>query len=133
MPNPGGRLLPGEYVKLRLVVDRLENAIVVPAPSVMETEVGTIVHVVDGKGKVAVRKVDAAQTYEGMRVITKGLESGVSVIVEGLQSIRPGIVVKTAPAALARKTSEGSKITSALSSGAHTSQVESNLAGPPKS
>lgn len=133
MPNPGGRLLPGEYVKLRLVVDRLENAIVVPAPSVMETEVGTIVHVVDGNGKVAVRKVDAAQTYEGMRVITKGLESGVSVIVEGLQSIRPGIVVKTTPAALARKTSEGSKITSALSAGEHTSQVESNLAGPPKS
>lgn len=133
MPNPEGKLLPGEYVKLRLVVDRLENAIVVPAPSVLETEVGTIVHVVDGKGKVTVQKVDAAQTYEGMRVITKGLESGVPVIVEGLQSIRPGIVVKTAPAALTRKTSEGSKVTSAFASGEQTSQAESKPTGPPQS
>ncbi|SIN95832.1 membrane fusion protein, multidrug efflux system [Singulisphaera sp. GP187] len=133
MPNPGGKLLPGEYVKLRMVVDRLENAVVVPAPSVLETEVGTIVHVVDGKGKVVVQKVDAAQTYEGMRVITKGLDVGVSVIVEGLQSIRPGIAVKTAPAALTRKISEGSKVTSALSSGEHTSQADTQLAGPPKS
>ena len=41
MPNPGGKLLPGEYVKVRMVVDRLENAVVVPAPSVVETDAGT--------------------------------------------------------------------------------------------
>ena len=40
IPNPGGKLLPGEYVKVRMVVDRLEDAVVVPAPSVVETEAG---------------------------------------------------------------------------------------------
>ncbi|WP_406700500.1 efflux RND transporter periplasmic adaptor subunit [Singulisphaera sp. Ch08] len=133
MPNPEGKLLPGEYVKLRLVVDRIENAVVVPAPSVTETEAGTVVHVVDGTGKVAVHRVTAAQTYEGMRVISSGLDSGVSVIVEGLQSIRPGIVVKTAPAALTREGSQSSKVTSAFSTGEHTSQVESPRTGRPKS
>ena len=95
MPNPDGLLLPGEYVKVRLVVDKLENAVVVPARSVIETDSGAVVHVVDSQGKVAVQRVEATQSYPGLRVIAKGLDSGVSVIVEGLQSIRPGITVKT--------------------------------------
>src|SRR5438477_3996852 len=49
-PNPGGKLLPGEYVKVAIVVERLENAVVVPAPSVVESDAGTIVHVVDAAG-----------------------------------------------------------------------------------
>ena len=107
MPNPGGTLLPGEYVKVRLVVDQLENAVVVPAPAVMETEAGPVVHIVDGQGKVAIQRVEAAQTYEGLRVITKGLDSGVPVIVEGLQMIRPGIPVKTEVAVLPRQVRDG--------------------------
>ena len=51
IPNPGGKLLPGEYVKVRMVVDRLENAVVVPAPSVIETDAGPVVHVVDARGQ----------------------------------------------------------------------------------
>lgn len=102
IPNPGGTLLPGEYVKLRLVVDRLNGAVVVPAPAVSETETGPVVYVVDGEGKVAVQAVEAAQTHQGLRVITKGLDAGVPVIVEGLQSIRPGLVVKTEPATVPR-------------------------------
>ena len=89
-PTPAASSCPGEYVKVRMVVDRLENAVVVPAPSVVESESGTIVHVVDGEGKVAVRRVVAGQAHEGLRVITKGLDAGVPVIVDGLQMIRPG-------------------------------------------
>ena len=72
IPNPGGKLLPGEYVKVRMVVDRLEDAVVVPAPSVVETDSGTVVHIVDAEGKVAVRRVVAGQSHEGLRVITEG-------------------------------------------------------------
>ena len=109
MPNPSGALLPGEYVKLRLVVDRLEDAVVVPAPAVMETELGPSVYLVDAAGKVAIQRVEAAQTYEGLRVITKGLASGVPVIVEGLQLIRPGLAVKAETAVLPRQVREAAK------------------------
>ncbi|WP_422924767.1 efflux RND transporter periplasmic adaptor subunit [Singulisphaera sp. PoT] len=109
VPNPTGSLLPGEYVKLRLVVDRLDNAVVVPTPAVMETDAGAVVYIVDKDGKVAIQRVDAAQTYEGYRVITKGLDAGVPVIVEGLQMIRPGIPVKTEAAVLPRQTQDASK------------------------
>ncbi len=111
IPNPGGKLLPGEYVKVRMVIDRLENAVVVPAPSVVESDAGAVVHIVDAEGKVAVRKVHAGQAYEGMRVITKGLDAGASVIVEGLQMIRPGLPVKAERAALSRRDADGTKVT----------------------
>jgi membrane fusion protein (multidrug efflux system) len=113
IPNPGNKLLPGEYVKVRMVIDRLEDAVVVPAPSVVETDSGTIVHVVDAQGKVAVRKVVAGQAHEGLRVITKGLDAGASVIVDGLQMIRPGLSVKTEPAALTRREADANKVTAA--------------------
>ena len=100
MPNPGGALLPGEYVKLKFAVDHLEGAVVVPAVAVLETDAGPVVHVIDPAGKVVVQRVEAAQTFQGQRVITRGLEAGRAVIVEGLQMIRPGIVVKTEPAHL---------------------------------
>ncbi len=93
IPNPAGTLLPGEYVKLKMVIDRIEDAIVVPAPAVTETEAGPVVYIVDGDGKVAIRRVESAQTYQGLRVISRGLEAGHPVIVEGLQMIRPGIPV----------------------------------------
>jgi membrane fusion protein (multidrug efflux system) len=102
IPNLTGTLLPGEYVKLKMIVDRIEDAVVVPAPAVAETEAGQVVYVVDDRGKVAIRNVAAAQTYEGLRVITRGLDAGLPVIVEGLQMIRPGITVTTELANLPR-------------------------------
>ena len=65
------------------------------------------------KGKVAVRRVVAGQTHEGLRVITEGLDSGASVIVDGLQMIRPGLSVKTEPAVLTRREADGTKVTTA--------------------
>jgi membrane fusion protein (multidrug efflux system) len=95
------------------VIDRLENAVVVPAASVVESDSGTIVHVVDAQGKVAVRRVVAGRALDGLRVITRGLDSGASVIVDGLQRIRPGLSVKTEPAVLTRRDPEGTRITAA--------------------
>lgn len=132
MPNPGGTLLPGEYVKLRLVVDQLDDAVVVPAPSVMETETGPVVHVVDERGKVAARQVAAAQTYEGFRVITRGLESGVPVIVEGLQSIRPGIQVKAEPVAASRAAEEA-KVTATSAASVRATRTATAATAPPRS
>ncbi len=109
IPNPDASLLPGAYVKLRMMIDRLPDAVVVPAPSVAETDSGPVVYRVGPDGKVAVQKVEVGPTFEGMRVIVKGLEPGVPVIVEGLQSIRPGLVVSTEPVVLPRQASDAAK------------------------
>ena len=65
IPNPGGKLLPGEYVKVRMVVDRLKNAVVVPTTSVIESDSGTIVHVVDKDGKVAIPESSRGRPTRG--------------------------------------------------------------------
>jgi membrane fusion protein, multidrug efflux system len=133
LPNPQGTLLPGEYVKVRLVVDRLENTVVVPAPAVQETDSGPVVYIVDGEGKVAVQRVDAGGTYEGLRVITGGLEVGVPVIVEGLQMIQPGVAVKTTPAVIARGGhGEATKLPGAHAAD-RTSVTQATLADSPRS
>lgn len=103
MPNPHSTLLPGEYVKLRMEIEQLKDVVVVPAQAVMETESGPVVYITDKEGKVAIQSVQAGlTTYRGMRVLFGGLDSGVPVIVEGLQMIRPGMPVTVQPATLAR-------------------------------
>ncbi|WP_152054328.1 efflux RND transporter periplasmic adaptor subunit [Tautonia marina] len=100
VPNPDGTLLPGEYVKLEMTIDVLEDAIVVPEQAVAETQAGPVVYLIDDDGTVAIQSVEAAQTHDGMRVVSAGLEPGRQVIVEGLQLVRPGIPVNAQPANL---------------------------------
>ena len=96
IPNPRSSLLPGEYVKLRITVGETKNAIVVPEQSVIQTQAGPVVYIVDQANQVAIQRVQALdQPYEGQRVITGGLEPGTKVIVEGLQVVRPKMQVKT--------------------------------------
>ncbi len=109
IPNPQQSLLPGEYVKLRLVVDRLDNAVVVPEKAVIETPDGPVVYIVDRDQKVAIQRVKADQTFEGLRAITEGLVAGIPVIVEGWQLVQPGRAVKTTPAVLPRPVSDESR------------------------
>lgn len=108
IPNPEHTLLPGEYAKLQMVVDRIKDAVVVPESAVMETESGPVVYVIDGEGKVAIQRVKAAQSYEGMRILTEGLAANVPVILQGLQLVRPGIPVKAEPAVVPRPVKSGS-------------------------
>jgi membrane fusion protein, multidrug efflux system len=133
MPNPHGSLLPGEYVKLRLVVDQLANAIVVPAPAVVETDTGPVVYVVDGDGKVALMRVEAGQSHEGLRVITAGLEAGVPVIVDALHMIQPGLAVKTTPLVATGRASNTPTIEAAALDGRKTDGAHSHQTATPKS
>ena len=107
--NPHGTLLPGEYVNLTIEADRVKDAVVVPESSVMETEAGPVVYLLDKEGKVAIQRVKAAQAYEGLRIISSGLEAGVPIIVQGLQLVRPGSPAKAVPAVLPREV-DGPKV-----------------------
>ncbi len=50
---------------------------------------------VGSDNKVEFRNVTAGTSYEGLRVITKGVKAGEKVVVDGLQKVKPGITVKT--------------------------------------
>jgi multidrug efflux system membrane fusion protein len=92
--NPDGRLMPGQFARLRMGQAKTE-----PALAVAERAIGTdqdkkYVLVVDGDNKVAYREVTLGPSVEGLRIVTGGLKSGERIVVNGLQRVRPGAVVE---------------------------------------
>jgi membrane fusion protein (multidrug efflux system) len=68
--------------------------VLVPQRAVLKAPKGHYVYVVDKGNKVERRTVFAGEWYESYWIIEKGLAAGESVVVDGLQSMSPGLVVK---------------------------------------
>jgi len=104
-PNPDRVLRPGQYARVRAVVDVEKNAVVVPQRAVSELQGVFQVAVVDAENQVAMRVVETGPRYESGQVIRKGLKAGERVVVEGLQKVRDGVIVNPLPAVAAGATS----------------------------
>jgi membrane fusion protein (multidrug efflux system) len=99
VPNPGRRLLPGMFVKLRLTMGVLKGAYIVPQASVLRDVQGAYVMSVDAGGNVLQMRVDLQAKSGGDWVTTGDLQDGDRVIVSGLQKVRPGGQARIAPSA----------------------------------
>ncbi|NMG71907.1 efflux RND transporter periplasmic adaptor subunit [Parazoarcus communis] len=99
-PNTKGELLPGMYVRARLVQGQAEEAILVPHAAVSRDPRGNAtVMVVGAEDKVEAKVVQTARSQGDKWVVTEGLRAGDRVIVEGLQKVRPGVQVQAQPLA----------------------------------
>jgi membrane fusion protein, multidrug efflux system len=103
--NPHGRLIPGQFVRVRMAQPR--NA---PVVAVSERAIGTdqskrFVIVVGGDNKTAYREITLGAMADGLRIVTSGLGAGERIVVSGLQRVRPGDVVSPEPARMDRLTS----------------------------
>jgi membrane fusion protein (multidrug efflux system) len=99
VPNPKGDLLPGLFVKARLVQGIVPNGILVPQGAVSRTPRGTAtVLVVNAKGEAETRDVTAETPVGSNWLVTNGLKAGDKVITEGLIKAKPGAKVKASPA-----------------------------------
>ena len=87
-------LIPGQYAPVRLILGENPDALLIPETALVETQAGTHVFVVGKDKKVESRKVVAGSSYKQQRVINEGLKLGESVIIEGVQKVRPGMAVK---------------------------------------
>ena len=96
--NPDGTLLDGALVRVALEQGDPEMVLSVPQSAVQRDQLGTFVMVVGDDGKVEQRRVTVARSAQGRSVIENGLAEGEQVIVEGLNKVRPGVVVDAAPA-----------------------------------
>ena len=94
-PNPEHILLPGMYVRAVIAEGVDENALLVPQRALRRDPKGQAsVLLVDGGGKVDVRLVDVGRTVGDSWQVLSGLKPGDRVIVEGGQTVRPGMSVK---------------------------------------
>jgi membrane fusion protein (multidrug efflux system) len=96
-PNPRRELLPGTFVRIRFPQAQLDNAIRVPQRAVQASPQGQSVLMVDAEGKVVPRPITTGAMAGTDFIVTDGLKGGEQVIVNGLQKVRPGAVVKPVP------------------------------------
>lgn len=97
VPNPGGQLLPGLYVRVRLEQAKASNAITLPQQAVTRSPQGDTVMVVGEDGKVSPRPVKVGREQGGQWVILDGLKEGEQVMVDGFQKLRGDAPVKPVP------------------------------------
>ena len=93
-PNPDRLLLPGQYVTVLLTGDEPEKQVVVPQAAVQQNQSGPFVLVVDANDQVRSRAIKTGQRVGTGIVVTAGLVPGQTIVVEGIQKVRPGAKVK---------------------------------------
>jgi membrane fusion protein (multidrug efflux system) len=108
-PNPERLLRPGLYGRARFVMETKPGALLVPQRAVTELQNLHSVAVVDQANKVSFRSVKVGARVESQWVIEDGLVPGDKVVIEGLQRVREGAVVKTRAAAVVGDESEAAK------------------------
>jgi len=99
-PNPNGVLLPGLYVRARLIEGVRQQGLLAPQAGVSHNERGQATALVLGPGNVvAQRIVKTEQAIGDSWVVTDGLKAGDKLIVEGLLNLHPGAKVNARLAA----------------------------------
>ena len=108
-PNPDRLLVPGQFVNVVLTSETPNSRIVVPQAAVQENQAGPFVLVVDAENVVEARSIKTGQRVGPDIVALEGLEAGETIIIDGIQKVRPGAKVNPS-SAVPRKTAEtGSK------------------------
>jgi len=98
-PNPKHLLRPGQYAKVRASTDIRKGALLVPQRAVSELQGLYQVAVVGPDDKVEIRPVQTGDRVGNLWIIEKGLSPGDRIVVEGIQKVKPGMVVNPKPAA----------------------------------
>jgi membrane fusion protein, multidrug efflux system len=93
-PNPESLLVAGEFVNVAVERAKPEERLVVPQAALQLDQGGAYVLVVNSQDEVEQRRIQTGQAFAGNLVVNSGLQAGESVIVEGIQKVRPGMKVQ---------------------------------------
>jgi len=111
VPNDDETLFPGEFVNVKLQVDTLHNAVLVPTPAVQTGAPGSYVYLVNANDTVSVHKVTPGPSDGRYTVIAAGLAAGERVVTDGMDRLSDGAKVRAvaagAPAAASAASAAG--------------------------
>ena len=97
-PNEHRQLWPGTFVNVDLTTSVVKNALTVPTDALQQNNSGQFVYAVGADKRVSVRPVEVAQRLHAVALISKGLQAGETVVVQGQYRLTPGtLVVATTP------------------------------------
>jgi membrane fusion protein (multidrug efflux system) len=97
-PNPGNVLRPGQYAKVRAVVEVRKSALLVPQRAVIDVQGVRQLAVVGADDTVDLRAVQLGPQVGSLWIVEKGVKPGERVVVEGVDKVRPGSKVAPEPA-----------------------------------
>ena len=93
MPNKDRELLPGQFTRVKMLLDVRENAIVAPSRALEIEKGGAYIYVVRPDSVVERRYVETGPEIENNTVIERGLAKGEHIVVEGFHKLNPGMKV----------------------------------------
>ena len=91
--NKDGFLTPGLFARVKLLGHNSYRAVLVDDRAIGTDQSQKFVYVIDAQNKVTYRPVTVGRLNDGLRIVEKGLQPGETVVVNGLQRVRPGVVV----------------------------------------
>jgi len=98
VPNPEGELLPGMFVRVVIELGVQQDAILVPQQAVQWDSRGEpFVWIVDEENKVHVRNLVTERAIENRWLVQEGLKAGDRIVMEGMQRLKPDMVVQVVP------------------------------------
>jgi membrane fusion protein, multidrug efflux system len=92
-PNADLQLWPGQFVNVKLLVDRLKDVVVVPSASVQRGPNGTFAYVANDDDTVTVRPVTVAQQNDAEAVVAAGIADGERVVSTGFAQLTDGATI----------------------------------------
>jgi RND family efflux transporter MFP subunit len=93
LDNPDGLLVPGLFVRVRLIGETRAGTVLIPDAAIGTDQANRVVYVVDDKNVVVMRIVTTGRLIDGLRVIASGLSGDERIVVKGVQRVRPGSTV----------------------------------------
>lgn len=94
IPNGDHRFWPGRFVKIRLVLDTLQEAVLVPAAAPQTSAQGPFVYVVKDDSTAEQRTIAQGQRHGDLIVISQGVKPGERIVINGQLGVTPGGKVK---------------------------------------
>jgi len=94
MPNPEREILPGQFTKVKVLLDVRENATVVPAKAIIIEKGGAYIYVMRNDSTVEKRFIELGPELENRMVVERGLMPGEEIVTEGFHKLSPGMKVR---------------------------------------
>jgi multidrug efflux system membrane fusion protein len=93
-PNPDAALFPQQFVNVRMLVDTLKDATVLPTAAIQRGSVGAFVYRVNDDNTVSVKPVKLGPSEGEATVVESGIASGERVVVDGLDKLKDGAQIE---------------------------------------
>jgi multidrug efflux system membrane fusion protein len=93
-PNENERLWPGQFIRARVLVNTLKDAVTIPSAAVQRNSQGLLAWVITPDNTAEIRLIAGGPSHDDGTVVTSGLKPGERVVVNGQYRLRPGAKVE---------------------------------------